>query len=322
MSDRPAVEERAPAPRPAAATDPFEDLRAGRTPRQPLPQAAEIYLLETGHLQHRYDARSYSVVYGWWKRRELVHREAKKALAGVARPSVLEVGCHKGGELIALARDLGRPGRFAGVDLSLEFVRFAKLWSSVREVPGASWGVCDAQALPYRDQSFDVLITTEVVEHLPDPQRAVAEFARVLRPGGTAIVSTVNPSTGVAAVGRFLNRFTGGRLRSAVREGMGDHDHDHEHEHDHHSYEETAEFGTRDPGHVSEFPLGRWASILRRAGFTGVRVHPGAMVYGGSFYDRHRLLFAAFLAAESTLQKLPGFSNFCTAGTIVARRTG
>jgi hypothetical protein len=66
--------------------------------------------------------------------------------------------------------------------------------------------------------------------------------------------------------------------------------------------------------------LSRWAAFLRDNGFASVRVHPGAMVYGGSFYDRHRLLFAAFLAAESTVQKLPGLSNFCTAGTLVAKK--
>lgn len=302
----------------AAPPDPLEDLRAGRTPRQALPLAAEIDLLEKGHLQHRYDGRSYSVSYGWWKRRDTVRREVARAVAGVPRPRVLEVGCHKGGELIDIARDTGRPGLFLGVDLSLEFVRFAGRWAALREMAGMGWGVCDAEALPYADGSFHALVSTEMVEHLPHPARAIAEFARVLRPGGTAVISTVNPSSGIASIGRWVDRALGGRLRRAVTQGIDAHDHDHEH-HDH-SYEQTADFGTRDPGHVSEFPLVRWASMLRAGGFAETRIVPGALAYGGPFYDRHRMLFAAMLAAECTWQRLPGLHRFCTAGTIVARK--
>lgn len=44
----------------------------------------------------------------------------------------------------------------------------------------------DAQDLPYTDNSFDAAVMALVINFIPDPQRAVAEMARVLRPGGTA----------------------------------------------------------------------------------------------------------------------------------------
>ena len=47
----------------------------------------------------------------------------------------------------------------------------------------------DAGYLPLADASVDTILCTEVMEHLPDPERAVAEFARVLRPGGTVITT-------------------------------------------------------------------------------------------------------------------------------------
>jgi 2-polyprenyl-3-methyl-5-hydroxy-6-metoxy-1,4-benzoquinol methylase len=52
--------------------------------------------------------------------------------------------------------------------------------------------VGDLLALPFEDASFDVVICTEVIEHTITPQRAVAELARVLRPGGLLVLTTPN----------------------------------------------------------------------------------------------------------------------------------
>lgn len=49
--------------------------------------------------------------------------------------------------------------------------------------------VADAAALPYPDASFDRIIAAEVLEHIDDDERAIAELARVLRPGGTIAVT-------------------------------------------------------------------------------------------------------------------------------------
>ena len=55
--------------------------------------------------------------------------------------------------------------------------------------PGAD-EVGTAESLPYADASFDVVLCTQVLEHLYDPSAAVAEIHRVLRPDGVAFVST------------------------------------------------------------------------------------------------------------------------------------
>src|SRR5262245_31626356 len=44
-------------------------------------------------------------------------------------------------------------------------------------------------AIPVEDGSFDVVLCTEVLEHVPDPGRAVLEMARILRPGGTLLLT-------------------------------------------------------------------------------------------------------------------------------------
>jgi SAM-dependent methyltransferase len=49
--------------------------------------------------------------------------------------------------------------------------------------------VCDAAAIPVPDGSFDAVLCTEMLEHVPDPARVVHELARVLRPGGRLILT-------------------------------------------------------------------------------------------------------------------------------------
>jgi 2-polyprenyl-3-methyl-5-hydroxy-6-metoxy-1,4-benzoquinol methylase len=46
--------------------------------------------------------------------------------------------------------------------------------------------------LPFPDESFDVVMSTEVIEHTPDPERGVRELCRVVRPGGVLVVTSPN----------------------------------------------------------------------------------------------------------------------------------
>ena len=50
----------------------------------------------------------------------------------------------------------------------------------------------DAQAMPYKDGQFDVVVSLETIEHLPHPDKFVNEVKRVMKPGGVFIVSTPN----------------------------------------------------------------------------------------------------------------------------------
>ena len=112
---------------------------------------------------------------------------------------VVDVGC--GRSLFAdIQERLGARFPFAVVAGDLDIASVA---DRAREVPWQRWCVFDAAALPFADGSFDALFAGEVVEHVPDATAALREWARVLRPGGVAIVTTPNRARLAARANRM-----------------------------------------------------------------------------------------------------------------------
>ena len=97
---------------------------------------------------------------------------------GRGRPRILDVGCGTGGNVEMLARF----GDAEGVDVSAEALDFCRARGLPNVRPGA------AESLPYEDQSFDLVTSLDVVEHLDDDVAGLSEIRRVLRPGGRALL--------------------------------------------------------------------------------------------------------------------------------------
>ena len=58
--------------------------------------------------------------------------------------------------------------------------------------PGVHWAVAGAHPLPFRDEAFEAVFAGELIEHLEDPRRGLAEFNRVLSGGGLLVLTTPN----------------------------------------------------------------------------------------------------------------------------------
>jgi len=116
------------------------------------------------------------------------YRERMLELSSARHGStVLDVGCGLGGEATRIARRVGKTGMVYGVDASEAMITEARRRSHELDVP-LQFKVCDAHGLTFKDASFDVCRAERVFLYLENPAMAIAEMARVTRPGGHVIV--------------------------------------------------------------------------------------------------------------------------------------
>lgn len=105
------------------------------------------------------------------------------ALSGLER--VLDVGCGPGHTALALA-----PGsaQVSALDLVPEMLEAGRRLAAERGVSNLRFERGDVEELPYADTSFDLVASRFSAHHYPNPRRALAEIARVLRPGGRLLL--------------------------------------------------------------------------------------------------------------------------------------
>lgn len=101
----------------------------------------------------------------------------------------LDAGCGDGRYLAALGELAARPGRVVATDISEKIVDVAGRAAAAAGVE-AELVRANLEALPFEEGSFDLVLCTQVIEHLLDPARGLAEIARVLAPGGRVLVTT------------------------------------------------------------------------------------------------------------------------------------
>jgi len=141
---------------------------------------------------------------------------------------ILDAGC---GEGITLEKLVGQfsAARVVGIDTEPENLEICRK----HQLPVQEGSV---YALPFAEASFDTVLFSEVIEHLDEPERALGEIARVLRPGGRIIV--IFPNDRMFMLARLMM----GMVREAFY----------------------------DPGHVRQWTPRQMRKALRAAGFAPV----------------------------------------------------
>ena len=107
---------------------------------------------------------------------------------------VLDLGCGRGGVLEQLGEAVSRP---FGVDPDFRSLAEHRL-------PGLPRAVATAEAVPFAPESFDLVLSSWVLEHLPDPARTFREVSRVLRPGGLFVFLAPGAHSPAALLNRLL----------------------------------------------------------------------------------------------------------------------
>ena len=107
------------------------------------------------------------------------YRQVVKLMPRNSQLRILDVGCGDGVLLSLIGK-----GRLYGVDPDQDSLDFAAAKIKAKLVRAK------AEKLPFSNNFFDVVVATEIIEHLSQPERLIAEAKRVLRQGGRLILTT------------------------------------------------------------------------------------------------------------------------------------
>ncbi|MDT5060264.1 MAG: hypothetical protein QOH63_723 [Acidobacteriota bacterium] len=105
------------------------------------------------------------------------------------RASVADLGCGSG---VILSEILMMKPQWTGhgLDISESSIRYARRLAAHKQVAGrANFRTGNIASLPYPDESLDLIVASEIIEHMPEPEKVVKEIARVLRPEGKLVLT-------------------------------------------------------------------------------------------------------------------------------------
>jgi SAM-dependent methyltransferase len=105
-----------------------------------------------------------------------------------ARSRVLDLGCGPGGFLLQASRAFGSA---AGIDISMAWLVICRKRLETERIPALLVCAC-AERLPFRQDTFDLVIAFDTLEHVADRDRMVGEAHRVVRPGRIVVCTTPN----------------------------------------------------------------------------------------------------------------------------------
>lgn len=153
--------------------------------RQTYPQQELVrqYDREAGAWQGKIDRLGFEAAYGALFAKVLGQRRYTQKAATLR---VLDAGIGTGAMSRAFCDTVTVPVRLTGVDISPAMLDQAQSRLTGR-VEALYLNLADLCALPYPDETFDVVLAAHVLEHLPSPTLAIAELYRVLKPGGIVI---------------------------------------------------------------------------------------------------------------------------------------
>jgi arsenite methyltransferase len=123
------------------------------------------------------------------RRREL----ARAALAAAPGERILDVGCGPGFYCAELLAQVGGSGWVTGVDSSPAMLALAARRCASHDNVELLEG--EAVALPVPDEDFDAALAVQVIEYVPDVEKALAELRRAVRPGGRVLIWDIDWDT-------------------------------------------------------------------------------------------------------------------------------
>jgi len=255
---------------------------------------------------------NYTKSYETWRRVSNVVNSFKEELSTekTAEWQVLDLGCGDGYHLMLLSslkETRETKVHFHGVDISSANIMLAKQVVQDLGIENITFEIGNIENMGYRHNEFDIIINTDVIEHLIAPKEFVGALSRVVKPGGLIIITTPNSKNSLVEIASVITSKKRAKLFSDPRPEDG--------------YAQEKLYNETGHGHISLKGFPEWMKIFRESGFSVEYIKRGSMLFGGPKYNNHPLFFAVFLIIDKIFDWLPFTKTFSEAHTYKLRKT-
>lgn len=231
-------------------------------------------------LYNQLNLPSPSVDYAWRRTKLLLESEATakitQLLTSSSEVSVCDLGCGNGALLIRLAQKFPQV-KFVGFDLSQPFVTYGTQAAKFKQLSNISFHQLDIDAQPLPG-TFDLVLTSEVLEHLVHPSQVLTKIYSALRPGGYLLLSTPNSRNLIKypflPLKKLLAAKQDQQLATQITRGE-----------DKFIFAETEQ-------HLHVFDHAELVKLLTQTGFHIYHIPRSTTFFGGSLLDNHLLFFS------------------------------
>lgn len=216
-------------------------------------------------------------------------REIKKR--GGRDFNVLDIGCGRGYIDFKLKGSVSKDYNLQviGIDSYKPAIDFANTRKKYLHRDDCDFELMDASNLRFENDSFDIVMCLELLEHIKEPQIVIKEMYRVLKKGGFAIISTPNMRKG--ALSNFFRvmlkaLFNYKKYKTSESSYVFKQEQFHQ--------------------HVSVKNHKEWTKDFKRNGFSlQKKIGAGGMLYNYKFWEAHRILFGLMVILDTLLENLP-----------------
>lgn len=249
---------------------------------------------------------NYTKAYETWKRiynvvnsfLEEIRNSSKKEIR------VLDLGCGDGYHILllnTLKEIQAKKITFEGIDISNTNVMFANQVAKRLGFKNVNFIQGNIEQLDFPLFSFDVILCTDVIEHIVNPEKFIESLSCSLKAGGLAIVTTPNKSN---AIVRLYQTLTGRKKNPQTN-----------------TYEQEDKYAEEGHGHISVKSLDEWTELFRGKGLLVEKIKRGSVIFGGPCYNPHTIFFSIMLVLDKIFDYLGFMKNFSEAHTYLIRKS-
>ncbi|ODS40208.1 MAG: hypothetical protein A7315_02660 [Candidatus Altiarchaeales archaeon WOR_SM1_79] len=213
---------------------------------------------------------------------------------------ILDLGCNRGHDIFRMNKKLANPNiYFIGLDISPNDIKYANEIVKKNNLNSCKFIVGSAESTNFENEGFDIVICSEVLEHVQNPELILKEIHRILKKNGIAIISTPNAENRTSK----LKKFAPGWLKKGWNAPQIK-------EKSENKYDQLSQKGFINLPHISEKGIKEWVRISEEMGFKIEEIKRGSLMWGHEFFDEHPGLTGIILFFDSILDKITyDFSN-------------